>query len=286
MFPERGVAYVDMEDTFDEDRAAEMGLDCSLEAEDAGRWFHAYPEHSEHVSDMTRDLIDTGMYSVVVVDSIGAMESDKTLGQTAEKAADAVARNAKIITMMTKALSTKARLKQCTVILVNQPRAAVGSAMPMDVSAGPKLLQHATTSKLEMRALGGAEHTRLLRLPGEIEDLVVSNHVAVKVPRLKTGLPGRVTEMYLNRIGTPQYGPPGFDVPDEALSLGVKLKIIRVGGSYYTLPDDSRHNGRNAALSHLRASPDAVKLIRDKILFDDPRDIIDELTEEGEADAS
>lgn len=276
MFPGRGVAYVDMEDTFDEDRAAAMGLACSEDDEEAGRWFHAYAEHSEHVSDMSRDLMVGGFYSVIVVDSIGAMESDRTLGKKAEDAADQVGRNAKIITQMNKALATLARINRCTVLLVNQPRAAVGSMVPGDVSAGPKHMQHVTTSKLEMRALGGADDVRLLRLPGELEDLKVSIKTRINIPRLKNGLPGRVAEVYVNRVGTDQYGPPGFDVADEALSLGTRLKVIKLGGSFYTFPDEKRFNGKAAALAYLREDPAVVKMIRDAVLFDKPTEYIDE----------
>jgi recombination protein RecA len=281
-FPDRGVAYIDLERTFDEARATAMGLDCSLEAEDAGRWMHMLADSSEHVSDMARDLIVTGLFSLVVVDSVGAMESDKTLGKTAEKAADAVGRNAKIITQMNKALVFLAAKHKCTVILVNQPRAAVGSMSPVDVSAGPKHMQHATTGKLEMRALGTAENVRELRLPGETDDLQVSIKTRIRVPRLKNGLPGRVAEVFLNRVGTPEFGPPGFDLPDEAMSLGTRLKVIKLGGTYYTMPDGQRVNGKAAALAYLREHPDVVQMVRKAILFDAPTDPDDE----GEADAS
>jgi recombination protein RecA len=283
MFPDRGVAYIDMENTFDEARAAAMGLDCSEEAETAGRWIHMYPEHSEHVSDMARDLVVGGFMSVVVVDSIGAMESDRVLGKPAADAADAMGRNAKIITQMNKALGTLARLNRCTVLLVNQPRAPVGSVIPMDVSAGPKHMQHVTTSKLEMRALGSADDVRTLRLPGETDDLKVSIKTRINIPRLKNGLPGRVAEVYLNRVATEEYGPPGFDVADEALSLGTRLKVIRLGGAWYTFPDEKRFNGKPAALAYLRENPGVVKMIRDAILFDKPSDYIEDEEETASA---
>lgn len=283
MFPDRGVAYLSMEDTFDENRAAAMGLACSEEDEDSGRWMITYPEHSEHVSDMARDLIVGGFYSVVVVDSIGAMESDRTLGKKAEDAADQVGRNAKIITQMNKALATLARLNRCTVLLVNQPRANPGSPVPIDVSAGPKHMQHVTVSKLEMVALGGTDNVRLLRLPGEVDDLKVSIKTRINIPRLKNGLPGRVAEVYLNRVGTEEYGPPGFDVPDEALSLGTRLKIIKLGGSYYTFPDEKRVNGKSAAIAYLRENPGVVKMVRDAVLFDKPVDYIEDEEEVPDA---
>lgn len=277
MFPDRGVAYINMEQTFDPRRATRMGLDCSDKAMADGRWFPMLPEHSEHVSDMARDLVGSGYISCVVVDSIGAMESDRTLNKTAEKAADAVGRNAKIITIMNKALATLARLNQCTVLLVNQPRAPVGSMMSNDVSAGPKHMQHATTSKIEMRGLGGEDNVRLLKdLPGEVEAQIVSSRSRAKVSRLKNGLPGRVAEFYVNRIGTDEYGPPGIDTADEYITLAVRERVVVQGGAYYTLPDGTKTQGRIAFARYLRENPDALKVIRAALPFDVPTDPLED----------
>jgi recombination protein RecA len=276
MFPDRGVAYINMEQTFETRRARAMGLDCSKEAQAAGRWIPMLPEHSEHVSDMAREVVGSGYVSIVVIDSIGAMESDKTLNKTAEKAADAVGRNAKIITQMGKALATLARINQCTVLLVNQPRAAVGSPMGGDVSAGPKHMQHATTSKIEMRGLGGEDDLRKLTLPGDYEPQVVSSKTRIRVPRLKNALPGRIAECYVNRIGTDQYGPAGIDCADELITLALREKIVTVGGSYYTLPDGHKIQGRIAFAQHLRAHPEACELIRKAIPFESPIDPLED----------
>lgn len=288
-FPFRGVAYIDMEDTFDYERAGDMGLECSEEDEESGRWMHTYPEHSEHVSDMSRDLIKSGAYSCVVVDSIGAMESDRTLQKKAEDAADAMGRNAKIITQMSKALATMARLTKCTVILVNQPRAAVGSQVPVDISSGPRFVQHTTTAKLQFQPLGGAEHVHALRLAGELDDLDIGIETRIRIPRLKNGLPGRVVSTFLNRVATPEFGPPGWDLPNEALDLGTKLKIVKLGGAWYTMPNEERVNGKAAALAYLRENPAVVTMIRDAILFDKPTEFIEDEyeteTEGAEADA-
>lgn len=283
MFPERGVCYLDMEATFEDDRATGMGLDCSDEALESGRWAHMYPEHSEHVSDMAYDYVKSGLYSVVVVDSIGAMESDKTLQKSAEKAADAMGRNAKIITQMNKRLGTLARKHDCTVLLVNQLRANLSSVMSGDISAGPKHLQHVTTSRISLSALGSAEDLRSLKLPGEESDLVVSGKTRARVPRLKSGLPGRTAEFFVNRIGTSEYGAPGIDTADEHLTLGVKHKSVKVGGSFYTLPDGKKVQGRIAAAQYVRDTPEVRKMIRESLLFEDPADVIDDM--EGADDA-
>lgn len=274
-FPDRGYCYINMENTFDPARSTAMGLDCSAAAMRSGRWAPMMPEHSEDVSDMARDYCGSGLYSIIVVDSIGAMESDRVLGKDAAKAADAVGRNAKIITQMTKALSTMARLNNCTIVLINQPRANIGGFGGNDVSAGPKAMQHSTTAKIEMRGLGGEDDVRKLKLPGEEDLITVSIRTRMRVTRMKNGLPGRVAESFVNRVATAEFGPPGFDVADEYITVGVREKVISLGGAWYTLPDGSRFQGRDKLARHLRENPDARKAIRGAIVFDTPTDILE-----------
>jgi recombination protein RecA len=260
LFPDRGVGYINMENTFDPRRARLMGLDCSNAAKVAGRWFPMLPKYSEEASDMARDLVRDGFCSIVVVDSIGAMESSRVLAKEAEKAADSVGRNAKIITQMTKDLSSLARLNDCTVLLINQPRANIGG-MGGPVSAGPTLMQHSTTAKIEMRPKGAE---------------VVSIKTVVRVTRMKNGLPGRVAEPFVNRVASEEYGPPGFDNADSYLTVGIKEKVVTLGGSHYKFPDGHDANGRIAAMAYLRSNPDACKAIRASLTFDEPVDELEE----------
>lgn len=272
-FPDYGVGYVNLEKTFSEERATAMGLECSKEHVKAGLWHPRKAHSAEEASDMARDLASSGMVSIVVIDSIGAMESDRVLEKEAEKAADNVGRTAKIITQMSKALAKYADDHDCTIILVNQPRANIGG-MGADVSAGPKAMQHATTAKLEFRPKMGAEDLRTLDL-GDPDPTRVSHKVVVKCTRMKNGIEGRVVEPYVNRIATRPYGPPGWDDADSYLTIGARQKIITIGGAYYTFPDGAKINGRIAAATYLRKNPDACRAVRAQITFDTPIDPMD-----------
>ena len=283
MFPDRGVAYINMEGTFEESRGLAMGLDCSDEALKSGRWANIKPEHSEGVSDMARDYAASGLYSVIVVDSIGAMESKKVL--EVEAAKDTMGKNSGVITKMNKALAELARRKNCTILLVNQPRANY-SGYGGDISAGPKHLKHATTAKIVMKSLGDPDtDVRMLKLPGDDEPVIVSQQFSARVVRAKNTVSGRRARFFSNKIATPQYGPQGIDTAGEYLDLGVFDKIIQLGGSWYTFPDGHRENGKIAASRWLRANPEAQKEIRAAMKFEIPT-VIEEELEEGNADAS
>ena len=280
LFPDRGAAYVNIENTFDPERATAMGLDCSDEAIRSGRWAPLLPASTEEASDMARDFCASGFYGILVVDSVGGMESWKVLEKSASD--DTMGKNAQVITKMTKHLSTLARLNRCTVLLVNQQRANF-SQYGGPQSAGPMAMQYSTTAKITMSMRSSADNgdVRKLKLPGDDEPTAVSQRHVAKVDRLKNALAGgRTAQFFINKVGTNLYGPPGVDAADEYLTFGAAQGVIKVGGAWYTFPDGGRANGRDKGTLYLREHPDVMEQIREALDFDAP---VDEL--EGAADA-
>ena len=242
-YPRKGIGYVDMEGTFDDDWAAANGLDLAYVE-------HLYADNSEQASDQARGLLRTGLYSMVVVDSIGAMESRKALEKGAEDKQPGI--NAQVISRMCKGMASLARTTSTTVILVNQLRANYGG-MGGDVSAGPKVMQHATSTKVQMTG-GREEPLKLQFFPG-MDAEIVARQFRGRVTRSKTVPPGRVAEFWVNNRFTPDYGPPGINVVDEYVSVGVRLGVIdQGGGGIYTLPGGVKAKGRGAVIEKLRGS--------------------------------
>jgi recombination protein RecA len=278
LFPDRGACYVNIEGTFDPARATEMGLDCSDEAIRSGRWAPLLPASTEEASDMARDYCASGFYGILVVDSVGGMESWKVLEKSASE--DTMGKNAQVITKMTKHLSSLARLHRCTVLLVNQQRANF-SAYGGPQSAGPMAMQYSTTAKVEMSMRGAEGDVRKLKLPGDEEPSAVSQRHVARVTRAKNTLPGRSAQFFINKVGTPQYGPPGIDVSDEYLTMGTAQGVIKLGGAWYTFPDGERANGRDKGAAYLREHPDVMSQIREALDFDAPADELEGADDAG-----
>lgn len=269
MFPDLGVVYEDIEGTFKPAWATAIGVDCSKRARQAGRWNHPFPPDSETASDMAREWCASGLASLIIVDSIGGLESKKALDKDAEK--DLVGKNAQVITRMSKHLATLARDNGVTILLVNQYRANPGSMMSGDVSAGPKAMQHATTAKIEMAQVFAQGSQRKGAYWGEEE--VTGRLSRARVSRLKTGASSRVAEFWINSQATEEHGPQGIDSAHEHLKLGVRLKAIdQQPGGYYVMPGGDRLHGEAAVLTRLRASQEARDEVRAAIPFEDPKD--------------
>jgi recombination protein RecA len=255
-FPAKGVSYIDMEGTFEYDWAESLGLDTSEQ-----RWHHLYPDHSEDASDMARTETMSGLYSAVIVDSVGGMESKKALARDAED--DLVGKNAQVITRMVKHLATLARQKQVTVLLVNQPR-AVMKAMASDVSAGPKAMQHATTTKLQMARLGAPEDLHKLK-EGDQEETAGWKFRA-RLMRSKLVPTGRTAEFWVHNRPTEQWGDPGIWRADEYADMGIRLGVIVQAGAWYRFPDGTQVQGRDNVCKMLQAEPARLEQVRVGVL--------------------
>jgi RecA/RadA recombinase len=195
------------------------------------------------------------------------MESKKAFAKEAGE--DIIGKNAQVITRMSKALASLTRQNECSIILINQPRAPVSGGYS-DLSAGPRALQHATTAKITMRLIGGADGTRKMKF-GDSEE-PVSKQVRAIVERLKYGTEGRRAEFWFNVQETAEYGPVGVNAADEYATMGIRYGVIaREGkGSWYVVPGADKVNGQPAVRKLLLARPELLEAVRAGVLAADP----------------
>ena len=268
-FPGKGIAYIDMEKTFDYDWATVNGLDCSEEAETAGFWQHKHPMDSEDASDMARKCCMSGLFSGVIVDSVGGMESRKAFtgskGELRDAESELVGRNAQVITRMVKHLAGLAWQTGTLVILVNQPRAVISSQGLPDQSAGPKAMQHATTVRVVMKK-GSQQPFKMMFEEGEnAKPEVVAVQVEARVTRSKVFPVGGTAEFWINNRDTEERGPAGLDMLEETVRIGLRTGAIIRNGSYYQVPGVPQFNGRPAMVAYLREHRDKLEVIKQRI---------------------
>ena len=255
----KAVGWIDMEQSFDPAWAQSLGLDTSRDA-----FTHISPDDSEDVSDMNKIMAQSELYSLIVIDSIGGMESRKAFDKDAEDST--MGRNAQVITRMVKHAAVLAKRNNITMLYVNQLRANLSGMGVSDIAAGPRALQYNTTFSVRLSRKGGpaSETTRKVKI-GEIEDEVGRQFVA-KVQRSRVSPQGRQAEFWLfNQPST--YGPVGIDKVDEAVSLGLRMGVITQSGAFYTLPGEKKGiQGRAKVLDELRKRPEMAETIRGEAL--------------------
>jgi recombination protein RecA len=249
--------WVDMEQTLDTEWAQDLGVDLSR------LWLVDNPQTAQDVADAHRRFVSSGLCIYSVLDSIGSMISRGSLEKEADKEAR-VGEVAKIVTEMVKQCSPLGAANGTTSIIINQVRAIIDGSRfgPKEGTSGGWALKHATTIKLKIRR--GAEAPHTVKQDGD--DVPVSVETAIRVEKNKLAPYGRRANLWIANQATKQWGPIGLDRADEAATIGVQTGAIEQRGAWYTLPDGERVNGREKVMDHLRAHPELIEGIRERML--------------------
>jgi recombination protein RecA len=257
-YPNKRVAWVDMEQTFDDEWAAKLGLDFS-------KWWFYTPQTAEDVADAVKRFVQSGMCSYVVLDSVGGMISRMEAEKEADEAT--VGQVPKIVTRMVKIASPAAFSNGTTLHVINQVRASIGGFGPDEDTGGGWALKHVTTMKRQVRKMGGEGTTHSVKFPGSEKPEPVGHKIAVRVQKNKMGPYGKVAELWLHNVETEQYGPIGIDMVREVFDFAKRLKLMGSGaGGNYEVEGEKIKGGEPKVLEHLRQHPEVVEALRAKVL--------------------
>jgi recombination protein RecA len=254
---------------FDEPWAALHGVDLD-------NLFVYTPTSAEDVADAMKDMLMSGLFSMVVLDSIGAMIPEAEKEKDADKAV--MAQQAKIVTRMVKIAAVEANRTQTTVILINQVRANL--AYGADTTTGGGFaLKHCSTMKFKVSRTG----TPPFKAKFGNEEMVVGHEIKIRVERNKVSTAYRDATVVLYHKDS-KHGAIGIDKVDEAVTMGISHGGIEQGGAWYTMPNGERLQGRDAVVEFVRQDPSQIQLIRDKIFRQSNAPIIENDIEEDIAE--
>lgn len=275
--PDKLVGWIDVEATFDYDWAEAHGVDTSK-----NRLKVYQPENAEDVADISKDLGKSNLFSFVVLDSVGAMISQKEIDKDAEEATMALV--AKIVTRMVKIACKQSAENGMVLAIINQVRANL--AYGGDITrTGGFALSHVTTHRLKLRRASGTDSVYMIGSKTDRTEVQVGQKIVVLVEKNKVAPPKRTAEITLFNQPTEKYGPIGVDRAYDAFSTGKTAGVFGRRGSWYDLPDGTEHNGEAAVLTYLRG-PDgekAIEAIREKVLATRAHEVITDPMKEGTA---
>lgn len=277
-YPKLGVSYIDIENTVTEQRFLDHGLDP-----DDPRFFWRKPDSAEQVADMLREDMRTGLFSMIAIDSVGAMEREDALYE--KTAAEVVmGKSAQLMTRMAKQIATISRQTNTAVMQVNQYRKNFDGGP--DQAAGPMIMGYMTTDSVAMRRLYGADNT-LVEKDAEGNEIEVAHKVVAKVERSKLVAQGRIAQFWYHKVDN-EVGDTGIDVVKETFDSATKYGVLykeKETSNYWFFPDGSKANGEKQVLTRLRSEPDLLEEVRKAVVakLADP-EVEDEVTfaREGE----
>lgn len=238
--PDKLVAIIDVENSFDMEYAIGMGLDKS-------RFLIAQPPYGEIAIDITRELVKSGRVGFIVVDSVANLVPKKEIEGEMEDANMGL--QAKLMAKALRVLTGDVNGRDCVLIFINQYREKIGVIYgDSKVTTGGNALKFYASIRLEMSR-------KKTIMDGEVP---IGHEVKVRVLKNKTAMPFRVAETVL-------YYGKGFDRRLEVLTESERLGIITKKGSWFWYGETRLGNGTDNTLALLGDNPEVMDELENEI---------------------
>jgi recombination protein RecA len=201
--------------------------------------------------DLTKTLMATGNFDVIVVDSISALQPAAEANlESFDK--QTMGLHPRLMSRMCRDLTPIAARTNTALLLINQIRSNISGYGNPETTAGGNALRHYYTGRV--RVTGGSVKSRqITNSKGD----VVGHRVTFEITKNKLAPPFRKADTDLI------YGT-GFHLEGELLDLGVDMGFIDQAGAWFSYEGDKLGQGREKAVRAITESED----IKAKLLHD------------------
>ena len=224
-------AYIDAEHALDIEYAKKLGVDID-------NLLVSQPDTGEQGLEITEILVRSGAVDIVVVDSVAALVPKAEI--EGEMGDSHMGLQARLMSQALRKLAGSINRSRTSVIFINQLREKIGVMFGNpETTTGGRALKFYSSVRLDMRRIA----------PVKDREVVIGNHVRVKVVKNKVAAPFRQAE---------------FDIMfDEGISresllvdIAAEAGIIDKSGAWYTYGKDRIGQGRENAKLYLKDHPD------------------------------
>jgi len=230
-------AFIDAEHALDPSYAAKIGVDVD-------NLIVSQPNSGEEALTICEQLVRSGAFDVVVVDSVAALtpqaEIDGAMGDSH------VGLQARLMSQAMRKLTAAISQTRTLCIFTNQVREKIGVMFGNpETTPGGKALKFYASCRLQVQRIGAIKDS---------SGQVVGNRTRVKVVKNKVAAPFSTAEFdILYACGISREGA----VIDAALSRGV----VEKRGSWLSYGGENIAQGAMAAVEYLKAHPDVAERI-------------------------
>lgn len=230
-------AMIDAEHAFDVIYAQKLGVDIKE------LWI-AQPDNGEQALDIAYQLIQSGAFGLVVIDSVAALTPKAEI--EGEMGENKLGLQARLMSQAMRKLTAAINHTHTTCMFINQLRSKIGVTFGSpEVTTGGNALKFYASVRLDIRRIGQVK----------TGDEVIGSQTRVKVIKNKVAPPFRQAEFDII------YGH-GINVAGEVLDICTELKIISKNGSWYSYGDTKLGQGRDAVVTILRDNPELLDELR------------------------
>ena len=223
-------AFVDAEHALDPSYAKKLGVDTQ-------ELLISQPDTGEQALEITDTLVRSGAISVLVVDSVAALNPRAEL--EGEMGDHHMGLQARLMSQALRKLTGSISKSNTMVIFINQIRMKIGVMFGSpETTAGGNALKFYSSVRMDIRRIGAIKD-------GEE---IVGNQTRVKVVKNKVAPPFKVVEFDI------MYGQ-GISKMGELVDLGAKADIIEKSGAWYAYKGEKIGQGKENAKEYLKNNP-------------------------------
>jgi recombination protein RecA len=246
-------AYVDLEGSFDPVFAKCFGVDVD-------KLIITNPNSAEDTAKHAVHFAQESDLGIVVVDSIGAMASERELDEDGKKQAYG---QSGLITQMVKQLLPRIAKTKQVFLLLNQVRdTANRQGLPIVHAPGGHALHHGCAVIIQVKK-GGSAGIKKATVPGETEPVEIGFRPVATINKSKVGPPKRNAEWDLYHTKTDS-NEVGIDIIESIVSVGLRSGVIQQRGAWYDINDKS-FQGRNAVVEFFKENPEEMDKLKNLI---------------------
>lgn len=245
--PDKMIAFVDMEHAFSPQYAAQFGLDLSED-----RFLMAQPGSGEEALEIVMDLAGTGLFSVIVFDSVGAIMTKAQLEKGLDE--DTMGSVARLLGKSASQINVVSSNTDTTIIWLNQTRNKIVMMGNPETVTGGKTFPFFHSVRIKVRK------TDVILGPNKDP---IGIEVCYKSIKNKVGIPYR-------EITTTIFFGKGFDEYRELVEVAVKKGVLTPSGAWTYLgkgtPDEMKWNGKVACINWYREHQTEFEQLRDLVI--------------------
>ena len=250
----RKALWVDVEQTFDREWATKIGVDV----DDLLMYKPDETQGAETILESVLTLVKTGEIGFVVIDSLGALSSEKELEENTTLSDKQFGGIAIPLTKFAKQMIPLASRYKCTVIGINQERELINSPYGGKRTVGGKGWKFDVSLRLTFRK-GDCFDSKYKKVT-TAEESPVGHKVEVAMTKSKNGAADRRNGYFTLRYDI------GIDYIYDLVDLCIKLDIIEKSGSWFTVPGlDKPLQGQDRVCKYLEDNPEVLKAVKEEV---------------------
>lgn len=234
-------AFVDAEHALDPDYAAKIGIKTK-------ELLISQPDTGEQALEIVEALVRSNGVDVIVVDSVAALtpkaEIEGDMGDSH------MGLQARLMSQALRKLTAIISKSNTVLIFINQIRHKIGVFFGNpETTTGGNALKFYCSVRIEVRRAAQIK----------MGEKIIGNRVKAKIVKNKVAAPFRTCEFDI------MYNE-GISISGDLTDIGVAEKVITKSGNSYTYGDIKLGVGRETAKAFLRANPELIKEIRERIM--------------------